>query len=318
MSDNRDELLANVATLYYYHDLSQQEIADQVAVSRSNVSRLLKEARDRGIVEIYIRHPLQRDAALEARLVEQFGLREAGICRTVAGSEQATLSRLANLAVRLLETHLENAKVLAISWGTTIHAIAHSFMPRRHYDIEVVQMMGGVSPTDPAIDGPALAERLSRSLNGRYRYLHAPLIVDSAETAQALFAQRNIAETLKIAAQADVALVGIGALVPGTSSLLRAGYLSKTEFEQITAAGAVGDICAHHFDLQGRLCAHKYDERLIAVKLEEIAAIPLVIGAAFGLLKVQAILGALRGGYLDVLVTDSLTAEAVLNLAAQM
>jgi deoxyribonucleoside regulator len=318
MSDERDELLANIAMLYYYRDLSQQEIADQVNVSRSNVSRLLKEARERGIVEIYIRHPLQRDAALEAMLIDRFGLREAGVCRSVQGNEQATMARLANLAVRVLEGYLENARVLAISWGTTIHAIAHSFVPRRRYDIEVVQMMGGVSPTEPSIDGPALVERLARALNGRYRYLHAPLIVDSPETAQALLAQRNIAETLQVAAHADVALVGIGALLPGTSSLLRAGYLSQPEFAQIKAAGAVGDICAHHFDFVGQPCAREYDARLISINLGQVAAIPTVIGAAAGLAKATAIHAALRGGYLDALVTDSLTAEAILTQAAQM
>jgi DNA-binding transcriptional regulator LsrR (DeoR family) len=318
MTDDRAEFLARIATLYYYDDLSQQEIADQVAVSRSNVSRLLKEARNAGIVEITIRHPLHREVALERRLAEQFGLREVGVCQTVVNDPQATLDRVARLAARLLDSYLQHARVLGISWGTTVHAIAHTFRPARHYDVEVVQMMGGVGAAEPAIDGPALAQRLARGLTGRHRYLHAPLIVDTPEIAQALLAQRNIAETLQLAANADVALVGIGTLEPDVSSLLRAGYLTPEEFDRIRAAGAVGDICGRHFDIHGQPVAAEIDARLISITHAAIARLPLVIGAAASAIKAPAILGALRGRYLDVLVTDSAAAERILTLAAHM
>src|SRR5690242_7912036 len=85
MNYDRDVLLAEIATRYYVYDQSQQEIAEQFDISRSNISRLLKEARERGIVEIFIRHPLGRDARLEGRLIERFSLREAGVVRAIPG-----------------------------------------------------------------------------------------------------------------------------------------------------------------------------------------------------------------------------------------
>jgi DNA-binding transcriptional regulator LsrR (DeoR family) len=308
-------MLAEIATRYYIHDQSQQEIADQFDISRSNISRLLKEARERGIVEIFIRHPLGRDARLERHLVERFNLREAGVVQGVPGDPQATLDQTALVAGKMLDNCLADAQVLGISWGTTLYAIAQAFDPQRRYDVEVIQMMGGVGSTDPAVDGPAIAQRFSLALTNRYRYLHAPLIVDTPAIAQALLAQRNIAETLNIAAQADVALVGIGAVEPTVSSLMRAGYLKPEEFHAIRAAGVVGDICGRHFDITGQPAAPEIDERLITITLDQLAQIPMVIGVACGAPKARAILGALRGGHLDVLITDMVAAEAVLALA---
>jgi len=157
---DRDALLAEIASRYYIHDQSQQAIADQLEISRSNISRLLKEARERGIVEIFIRHPLGRDAQIERQLMERFALRDIGVVRTIVGDAQATIEQAAALAAQMLEGFLAGARSLGISWGTTVHAIAHAFAPQRRYDVEVVQMMGGVGSTDPAIDGPALAQRL--------------------------------------------------------------------------------------------------------------------------------------------------------------
>ena len=315
MNHNRDVLLAEIATRYYLLDQSQQEIADQFDISRSNISRLLKEARERGIVEIFIRHPLGRDALLERRLAEHFGLREAGVVQAIPGDLPATLDQTALVASKMLDGCLINARILGISWGTTLYAIAHVFVPQRRYDVEVVQMMGGVGSTDPVVDGPAIAQRLALALTNRYRYLHAPLIVDTPAIAQALLAQRNIAETLNIAAQADVALVGIGAVEPSVSSLMRAGYLKPEEFHAIRAAGVVGDICGRHFDIAGQPAAPEIDGRLITITLDQLARIPTVVGVACGAAKARAILGALRGGYLDILITDSVAAEAVFALA---
>jgi DNA-binding transcriptional regulator LsrR (DeoR family) len=318
MSDDRDDLLAQIATLYYYHDRSQQEIADQFALSRSNISRMLKEARERGIVEIFIRHPLRRDFGLERQIQQQFGLREVAVVQTLTGDSQGTLRQAAQLAARILDDTLERAGVLGISWGTTIQLIVEAFAPRQRHDIEVVQLMGGVSASDPAIDGTALVQHMARSLGNRYRYLHAPLIVDSAEVASSLRGQRNIAEALELAGRADVALVGIGALDPEVSSLLRAGYLSREELASIRGRGAVGDICARHFDQNGLPAAPEIDARLIAISLDQLVAIPTVIGVAATPAKAPAILGALRGGYLDILVTDSAAAEALILLAARL
>jgi len=313
MIDDRSELLAQIATLYYHYDKSQQEIANQFDLSRSNVSRLLKEARERGIVEIFIHHPLRRMVRLEQQLVARFDLHEAGVVQADPHNAAITLARAAELAARMLDAALEHAHVLGISWGTAVHATANAFVPHRRHDVEVVQIMGGVGPVDPAIDGPALAQQLASRMTNRCRYLHAPLIVDTPDTAQSLLVQRNIADTLALARRADVALVGVGALDANMSSLLRAGYLSRAEFDAIHAQGVVGDVCARHFDRDGNIAAPELDARTISVTRDDLSAIPTVIGIACTPAKAEALRGALRGRYINVLVTDSEAAELILG-----
>jgi DNA-binding transcriptional regulator LsrR (DeoR family) len=279
---------------------------------------MLKEARERGVVEIFIHHPMRRDFSLEQQIQRQFKLRSVAVVQSAANDSAATMRQLAQLGARTLDENLDRARVLGISWGRTIHQIVEQFSPRQRHDVEVVQLMGGLSGDDPAIDGTALVQRLARTLTNRYRYIHAPLIVDSPQVAAGLRAQRNIAEALELAGSADVALVGIGALDERTSSLLHAGYLTQDEFVAIRQRGAVGDICARHFDQEGRAAAPEIDARLIAISLEQLAAIPIVIGVAGTAAKAPAILGALRSGHIDILVTDSDAAEAIILRDARL
>ncbi len=315
MLDGRDELLAQIATLYYDLGKSQQEIAGELGLSRSNISRMLKEARERGIVEIFIHHPLRRVSHLEQQLCKWFGLREAAVVESVPGDDDLTLARAAKFAARLLDQALENVQVLGISLGRAVHATVNAFTPSRRFDVEVVQLMGAGSQANPAFDGPALIEQAARRLTNRARYLYAPNIVDSALIARALVEQTNLAATLMLARQADVALVGIGALAPVVSGLVVANVLTPEELSTFKANGVVGDICGRHFDRYGQQVISDLDNRVIAITLDELKAIPNVIGVACTAAKVEAVLGALRGGYLDTLVTDSAAAEAVLALA---
>ncbi|MDP9314948.1 MAG: sugar-binding transcriptional regulator [Chloroflexota bacterium] len=316
--ERRDELLAQVATLYYDLGKSQQEIAIEFDLSRSNISRMLKEARERGIVEIFIHHPLRRVMHLEQELCKRFGLREAAVVECVPGNDDLTLTRAAKLAARVLDQTLENVQLLGISLGRAVHATVNAFTPSRRFDVEVVQLMGAGSQLNPAFDGPALVDQTARRLTNRVRYLYAPNIVDSAVVARALLEQTNLALTLTLARQAEVALVGIGALSPVVSGLVGANVLTPEELDAFRADGVVGDICGRHFDRFGHKVTSDLDDRVIAITLDELKAIPNVIGVACTATKVEAILGALRGGYLDTLVTDSAAAEGVLTLADQL
>ena len=172
---------------------------------------------------------------------------------------------------------------------------------------------GGTGKTRFAIE---LARRLADLLGGRCRYLNAPLVVDSEEVASALLRQRGVRDTLAAAGQADVALVGIGALIPEVSSLLRAGYLSRRGLADIRRTGAVGDVCGHLFTAEGRLVESEFQRRVIAIAAAPLSRIPRVIGVAAGRRKAEAVLGALRCGLVNVLVTDEETARAVLTRAS--
>jgi len=181
--------------------------------------------------------------------------------------------------------------------------------------LTVVQLVGAVGEGNPLIDGPDLARLLAGVYGGEYRYLHAPLIVEDAHAREVLLGEPRIRETLALACRADVALVGIGAPQPAVYSLLRAGYVDREALAQLRAQGVVGDICARHYDAQGRVLDIELNQRIIGIELEALHDIEQVIGVAGGEAKAEAILGALRGGHVNVLVTDETTARRVLALS---
>ena len=311
---DHEELLAHIASLYYEENLTQAEIARRIGTSRSTVSRLLREARDAGIVEIMIHHPRKTVPQLEQELVRRFRLRRARVLRAQGRPYSEVLEGLGVLAARYIDGVLTDGMVFGISWGTAVFSTVQALRPKRQLSIKVVQMIGAVGTSDPLIDGPDLARLLAGVYGGEYRYLHAPLIVESPQVREALLQEPHIRETLDMARKADLALVGIGSPRPEVSSLLRAGYLDREALARLREQGVAGDICARHYDIRGRVLDIPLNRRIVGIELEDIHTIGQVIGVAGGEAKAEAILGGLRGECMDVLITDDTAAEKVLAL----
>jgi DNA-binding transcriptional regulator LsrR (DeoR family) len=310
----RIDFLAQVASMYYEDNLTQEQIAKEIGGSRSTVSRLLNEARESGVVEITIHHPWKTDPALERALVEVHGLQQA-VVLTGGGRNQSEILRgLGILASRCVHPLLIDGSILGISWGTAVHSTVQALRPAVQIPLTVVQMIGAVGMGDPLIDGPDLARLLANTYGGEYRYLHAPLIVESQQVREAFHQELTIQETLELARKADIALVGIGSLDPLESSLRRAGYLDEADLANLSSLGAVGDICARHYDSSGQVLEVESNRRIVGIELDELRNIDRVIAVAGGVSKAEAIRGALRGGYVNVLVTDDLAAQKVLEL----
>jgi len=306
--------LAQVASLYYEDNSTQAEIAHRIGASRSTVSRLLREARETGVVEITIHYPWKTAPQIEHNLIARFHLRQARVLVGRGRPYEEILRGLGVLAARYIESVLVEGTILGISWGTAVYRTVRALRPGRRLPITVVQMIGAVGIGDPLIDGPDLARLLANVYGGEHRYLHAPLIVEDAHVREMLLQEPRIRETLSLAHRADVALVGIGSLVPKVSSLLRAGHLNRKALGQLRAQGAVGDICARHYDAQGHVLDIELNRRIVGIELEALHSIEQVIGVAGGEAKAEAILGALRGKHVNVLVTDDAAAQKALAL----
>lgn len=309
----RTDFLAEVAALYYHEGLNQDHVAQQIGVSRSTVSRLLAEALASGVVEIRIRGGLVTDSRLQKALVATLGIKDALVVQSWPGARDS-LRRVGRLAARYLDSRLDEGDLLAVSWGGSVRAVVDGLHPHIQRNIEVVQILGG-SGGDPAIDGPEVAQRLASLLGGRARYLNAPLLVDEVDVAEMLRRQVPIREVLEIAEQADFALLGVGSTEPGRSALHRAGYLDEDQLAQIRAAGMVGDVCGHLFDISGVLADDELSRRVVSVSSEVLRSLPRSIAVAAGPAKVAPLLGAVRAGLVNVIVTDDVTAAAVLELA---
>ncbi|HEY66909.1 MAG TPA: sugar-binding transcriptional regulator [Thermoflexia bacterium] len=310
----RTELLAQVASLYYEDNLTQAEIARRIGTSRSTVSRLLHEARGSGVVEIIIHYPWKTAPEIEHNLIARFHLHQARVLAGRGRPYEEILRGLGVLAARYLESILEEGTILGISWGTAVYSTVRALRPDHNLPITVVQMIGAVGTGNPLIDGPDLARLLANVYGGAYCCLHAPLIVEDAHVREVLLQEPRIVETLSLARRADIALVGIGSLAPEVSSLLRAGYLDQKALARLRTQGAVGDICARHYDAQGHVLDIELNQRIVGIELEALHSIGQVVGVAGGEAKAEAILGALRGGHVNVLVTDDAAARKVLAL----
>lgn len=312
VSENRDDLLTRVASLYYEHDYSQQQIAEMVGSSRSNISRLLKEAKQKGLVEIRIHKRIMTDSALEREFQERFGLQRAMIVDLKEAEYDTRLEAAGQLAAWYLEETLRPKNVLAISWGTGVSAAVNALSANPALRTDVVQMIGSVGSIASAIDGPELARLLASKLGGQYYYLHAPLFVDNQQVRDIFLEQPTISETLERARKAQIALVGVGTTESVASSFLRAGHLTESQLAELRQQGAVGETSGKHFNIEGS-AGFDLNHRVIALSLADVKKIPHVVAVACGLPKSRSILGALRGGYVKVLATDSLTAQAVLD-----
>lgn len=314
MSRGEDKaLLARIAWLYYHQDMTQQAIGDKLGLSRNKVLRLLARARAEGIVQIRVVHPSIRHMELEARLVEVFGLRAAVVAPT-GDSKEKTLEALGQFGAMYLERTLRDGDVIGTAWGVALREVARHLRPLALSDITVVQLMGGLH-ADGLINPLDIARVMAEKLNGHAHMLYTPAVVDAPNIRDALLSDQRVAQTLKTGAAVTKALVGIGDVsAQETNSLIRWRALTPEEMNDVAQLGAVGDVLGRHFDAAGQPVQSALSPRIIAVSLETVRQIPHVIAVAAGEYKAAAILGALRGDYANVLITDEAAARAVLAL----
>jgi DNA-binding transcriptional regulator LsrR (DeoR family) len=314
MDDQRFEILARVASLYYEEGMNQNEVAAIMGYSRSHISRMLTEAHREGIVEIHVHHPLERVANLEQRLGKQFNLPEVRVLKNNSVPYSQMLRRLGALAAQLLSQKITPNSILGISWGTALYEVSNMLQPIDYPEVKVVQLIGSATSRDHQVDGPGLARAFSLKFGGQYYTLAAPWLVGDKHIRDALMKERRMHEVLELTKEVDIALVGIGTVDPKLSSLVRAGYLTFEEADEIQAMGAVGDVCGHHFDIEGNLMEIPVAGYAFGTDAETLRGISLAIGVAGGSVKAPGILGALRSRLVNSLVTDDAAARAVLEI----
>jgi len=313
MDPERLELLGEIAVWYYEENLDQNEIAARIGKSRSMVSRLLREARDSGLVQIRVKLPLRSRPDLETALTDLFPLSEARVLDNRGLAYDTLLTQVGRFAARALQGRVHSDVGIAVGWGSSLFHLVRAMPEIQLRGVSVVQMMGALGEGDPAMDGAGIARLLAEKLNGDYHFLSTPLIVDREETADALLSQRGIRHTLDLARRSDLAVTGIGSIdqEPG---IVRAGYFDRAEVLRLQQQGVVGDLLGYLIDAKGRIADQSQNRRVVAIQLEDLKSIPIVIAVAAGAKKAEAIHSVIRAGYVDVLVTDSTAAESVIAM----
>lgn len=307
-------LMHTILSLYYIEKMTQSDIADRLDLSTPKVNRLLQQARDLGYVEFVIRTPFQNLFELEDRLKAIFGLEEAIVIPAVGDSSSSLLNSIGTAAANFLMEHIRDKDVIAITPGTTVRAVIQSLEATRPYNVEVVPMLGSIQG-DIESDMNYLAVTMGDRLGGRAYQLHAPAYVDTEEHCQVVRSMAPVKNILDIARNANIGLLGVGTVDPEASRFVQFTALSAEDINIIAGEyGAVGEISAHVYDIDGSPCGQEYADRVIGLTLEEIHNIPFRIGVAASAAKALPIYGALRGGYLHALITDETAARGILEL----
>jgi DNA-binding transcriptional regulator LsrR (DeoR family) len=307
---NRDDLLADVAEMYYREGKKQAEIAQRIGLTRSMVSRLLDDARSKGIVEFRIHRPLSFDDALAERLTERFGLKSAHVVIMHETGSNRILQKVGAGAAQVLRRLLTPEMILGLAWGTFIRATVDAFeLEQPLPGMRVVQLVGAGDSRINDYDGHALVQRMANLTGGEGIFLNAPILVNTEESAQSLMASKTIR-----ARDADIALLGVGSTDPRFSTFYHSGYFTMAELTKLQGDGAVGNVCGMHFTSGGTLTSLDLQNRLITISQGDLFKIRTRFGVAGGLGKVEPIYGALRGGFINVLVTDNFAATALLEL----
>jgi DNA-binding transcriptional regulator LsrR (DeoR family) len=305
-------LMLQAARLYYQDSLRQQDVAKELGVSRPTVSRLLAQARQEGIVQIAVLDPFATFEDLEGRLAEAFHLRQAVVVAGEGTSGDLLRRRLGLAAARYLHSALNNDDLVGIGWGRTLHAVVEELDAERKVEIRVSPLLGGLGQLSPSFQVNDLARRLAEAFGGDWQPLYAPAFISDPSTYQALSNVADIERVIQSWFSLDIVLVGIGHFaLQRQSSMLFADYMDDDLLQELERRGAAGDLCGRFFDVQGQQCF--YERGVIGIALEQLKTLDHVVGVAGGAEKAAAILGALRGGYLNVLVTDTVTAKSMLE-----
>jgi DNA-binding transcriptional regulator LsrR (DeoR family) len=318
LSADRERLLVKVSRYYYEQELTQSQISERLRLSRQKVQRLLKEAREEGIVQISIRPVIGAFPDLERMLENRFGLQEAVVIETIDYDDQFVVAREVGVgAADYLRRVVQSQDAIVISWGGSLLGLVNALSGgSRRADLDgisVIQGLGGLGDPNKEVHAADLTRRLAQVLGGEAVLLPTPAVAGTREARDTYIEDPFVSNVLKQAQSANLAVMGIGA--PRLDSILmREGRIvTAQDLETLKNNGAVGDINLRFFDENGMLVQSNFDQRVIGLTLDEIKRIERVIGVAGGAAKVSAVRGALAGKLVDVLVTDQITAQQVLE-----
>lgn len=298
-----ERMMHRVCDLYYNHHLGQKEIAQTVGLSRPTISRLLVNAREKGVVRIILTDLSGRNHLdLEQKLKAKYGLKEVLISDTHEDGDQLR-AELGRTAALFLERILKNGYLVGLSMGTTLHNIIPHVTADYFRGLTFIPMIGGVGDAAIEVHANYLAESLAKAFGGEALIFHAPAMVSRLQVKHELMQEESIARIISRASEIDVAISGIGAPVEH-STVIQTGYFSHEMIEAFQQNNICGDICLQFFDPEGNSSLLEHNQRVVGVDIAMLRRLPWSIGVAGGVTKAGAIRGAIAGGYINTLITD--------------
>lgn len=302
-----DKLLTKVAWYYYIEGYTQQEIGEYLSIPRLRVNRLLDKARKAGIIQFSVREGDSKRMIVERELITQFGLKDAFVVPSPL-NEQDINESVAQAAAMYIHERLEKTGYINMGYGDTSSRILNHLANICEFPVNVVSLTGGVNYYLP--------NTRSSIFNAKLYLTPAPLLMASEDIVKAMEQEPSVKQIRHMATLAQMSIVGIGG-VDSNATLLTNGTLNHSDVLLLSMQGAVGDMLCHFIDKDGNVIQSSLERRLMSTPLEQLKEMSNSIGVAGGSTKSESILAALKGNYLDVLITDETTATNVLRLKNQ-
>lgn len=307
------ETLTRVSSMYYVENMTQEEIAKSLQLSRPKVGRLLKQAREFGIVEIFVNLHPSLALPMEAELTTRFSLKQVVV---VGDSLEEDVQRsMAGKAVaQILNQALFKNAQIAVGMGRNVSAVSRFLSESKDLKCNVVSAIGGSPNFGEQINSNDITNKIAETLGGKANCVYAPAYVQTSKLKKDLLVHSEIKNTLELASQADFALVGVGD-ADLKSLVVSIGCISKADMGKLQTEGAVGDVLGHFFNRQGEPVGMWLEDRVIGISRKDLLKIPTVIAVVVERSKGEALLGALNSKMIDILVTTSSTAQQILKMA---
>lgn len=298
-----DALMVKAVWYYYFENMTQQAIADRLSISRMRVIKLLDAARQSGVIQFRLRSDSIGMMQQSRELMQKYHLKDVFIIPEAEQESQLNES-IARAGAMYVADRLGDNACINVGYGDTLSRTLNHLATMVQTPVTCVSLTGGVSYYLP--------NARSNIFNARLYLMPAPLIASSHEMAAAMRAETSVSDIIRMAELSSFTLVGIGAMHE-TATIVRSGVISQNEMLRLKMSGSVGDVLCHFVDEYGALVPSDIEDRLISTPLEQLRSMDNVVGLAAGTQKVEAIRAVLRGGYLDVLITDEPTAALLLK-----
>lgn len=312
---DEDRLLVRIAEMYYKEDKNQSEISKELKIHRSTISRLLKRSREEGIVQITINYDVVGSYAIEHQLEELLGLDKAIVVPIASNldKEQRNIL-LANALNDYLDTVVKDNMVIGFSWGQTMAAVANCLKEKETTGIVCVPMIGGPS-------GRLISEyhvntvtyEAAKKLKAKALLIDSPAIPETLELKEALLKNEFNQELLRMWKHLDIAILGIGTPYLSTNETW-AQFYGEDALKSFNENQVVGDVVSRFYSSDGQHVTSELDERIIGISIEDLKKVAIRIGVAESVEKVIAIDGAIKGGYINILVTTEETAREIIKV----
>lgn len=313
-------LIYKVCSLYYEDNMRQQEISDYLGISRATISRMLQKGKESGIVRVEVVNPIQFSyGKLEKALERKYGLKEVIVVESSSLDTHAeSLTKMYEKAALYLSQFFHDGDYIGVSMGFTLHNVA---MVRRAFPKEnrymFVPVIGGISPRNingVDVQSNQIAREFADKFGGNYTQFLAPALFSEKKIKDYFLKEKSVNFIFEDFQKLDTLVMGIGANDTGTdSTLIHAGYITDEEVQEFAGNGVVGNVALQFFDIHGNTEKFEmFNERVAGMEREMMKKVRNRIGIAGGIERVQAVKGAINGGYINMLITNNECAEKLL------